>query len=104
MWTAYDFRHLDRLTYLLVIGFLLVSKVFIPTLFSSQILAVTIDDPFVVIDSFEDLNKRPELIPLLFAKEQNIPDFLVSWFIEKFASTLLHILLSFRLKSFQNKW
>ena len=60
-----------------MIGILLITKVLLLNLFSSQIMSITIEMPYVVIDSIEDLKARPDLQPVLFARESNLPDMLV---------------------------
>ena len=58
--------------YSILIAVLLLFKVCIIILFSSQILCITIENPYSVIDSVEELAAKPELIPMLFSAEADI--------------------------------
>ena len=70
---AFNYKNLHNLRYMSIIGILLMTKVFVLTLFSSQILSITIENPYVTIDSIEELKSRPNLEPLLFVRESSIP-------------------------------
>ncbi|CAG2112766.1 unnamed protein product, partial [Medioppia subpectinata] len=70
----FKFTHLSINSYRLVICVLLFFKVFTLILFSSQILCITIETPFSVIDSIEELNQRPDLSPIVFVPEADIDD------------------------------
>ena len=58
-----------------ILVILLISKVLILNLFSSEILSITIINPFTFINSIEDLNKRKDLQPILFFPHENIKNF-----------------------------
>ena len=74
---AHNLKNLEKFFYIELIGILLISNVFIFNLFSSQMLSITIRNPFVKIDSIEDLESMPHLIPVLFAHQSSLPSLLV---------------------------
>ena len=73
---AFNFNNL-YLSSLVLIGILLLSKVFLLNFFSSQILAITIDNPYSTIDSIEDLNARKEMQVSILASKALIENFQV---------------------------
>ena len=55
-----------------IIGSLLIFKVFILNFFISQILAITIDNPYSYIDSIDDMDTRQNLVPSILAPTASI--------------------------------
>ena len=69
---SFRYKNLHRLQYITVVVILLISKVLILNIFSSEILSITINNPFSYIDSIEDLDKREDLQPILFVPDATV--------------------------------
>ena len=76
--TAFKFNNLHHLNRIQIIGILLFAKVGILNLFSSQILSITIQNPFMTINTIEQLESRHDLMPLLFVHESSLNRLLVN--------------------------
>ena len=63
----------------MIIGILLIVKVFLINLFSSQILSITIKTTYVTIDSIEELTAMKKLEPVLFAPEPIVSKLMVNF-------------------------
>ena len=71
---SFSFKNLDRSQNMAIIVILLISKVLLLIFFSSEILSITIDNPYSYIDSIEDLEKR-NLEAVLYVPGATIENF-----------------------------
>ena len=74
-------------------------KVFHSILFSSEILSITIEDKYYVIDSIEEFNKVSDLVPIFFIPGSLKSDLEVYYLqvLEKFELNFNFIYFNFRM-------